>query len=181
MVKREIGIWKRAAYQVWQRGQNKVWRSRKRLRNPGISVDRDISAPLFFIFIASVLGNIFREAKNFGPSPTRPSVNIIFLGNTREHRVSIWFGNARLIQTSKPGESTDLHHAPNQPLPELPLSRQFLQHFHRQIRDALAGAGLGVAVVTSPNLVATQLVPLQIWQVANPIVGQLGNVGVTER
>ena len=57
---------------------------------------------------------------------------------------------------------------------------QFLQHSDGLIHDALAGAFLCVAVVAGPYLVAAELVGIAIRQIADPVVGQLGNVGVSK-
>jgi hypothetical protein len=46
------------------------------------------------------------------------------------------------------------------------------------VHDAFACSGLGIAVQARPGLVATQLESLPIGQITDPIISQLGNVGV---
>ena len=58
---------------------------------------------------------------------------------------------------------------------------QLLEHFDGFVGDAFAGAGFGVAVEAGPGLVAAEGLAGAVGEVADPVVGELGDDGVLER
>ena len=60
------------------------------------------------------------------------------------------------------------------------VAGQLVEQFDGEVGDSFARPDLGIAVQAHPGLVTPQGMPLAVGEIADPIVGQLGNVRVLE-